>query len=93
MPGRRGYLFDRPIQLKFDRGGWAFVRSSRPVGGVGHRPQRAGPQIAAHRFRRIGRHFARVENLRRVEKNQDGNLVRVSDLAYAQKGYGGERAG
>jgi acyl-CoA dehydrogenase family protein 9 len=31
--------------------------------------------------------------LRRVDKNQDANLIRVSDLAYAEKGYGVERSG
>lgn len=30
--------------------------------------------------------------LRRMDKNQDANLILVSDLAYAGKGYGGERA-
>jgi acyl-CoA dehydrogenase family protein 9 len=40
--------------------------------------------VAWRRIRRL---------LRRVEKNQDANLIRVSDLAYAQRGYGGERAG
>jgi acyl-CoA dehydrogenase family protein 9 len=31
--------------------------------------------------------------LRRMEKNQDANLTRVSDLAYAARGYGGPGAG
>jgi len=39
--------------------------------------------IAWRRIRRL---------LRRMEKNQDANLTSVSDLAYAKKGYGKERA-
>ncbi len=66
---------------------------------------RANTQIKLHGVEKAGRDILLTRTfgnstwrrirylLRRVEKNQDGNLVRVSDLAYAQQGYGSERAG
>lgn len=66
---------------------------------------RANTQIKLHGVEKAGRDILLTRTfgnstwrrirylLHRVEKNQDGNLVRVSDLAYAQKGYGSERAG